>query len=348
MSVTSIIIVTYQSEAFIGRTIDATLAHSPDAEVIVVDNASTDDTRSVVSEKGVRLVALEDNTGFVGGCHAGADAASGETLVFLGHDVTPKPGWLDPLVSAANTPGVGAAMATIEDASNPGRYNTSGGHLTYFGVAWVSDLGMRVPTDEVGLVDVPFPSGAAMAVCTNVWERFGGFRRTLFMYHEDTDFGWRLRLAGLRIVRSPNSRVLHDYDFARSETKMYWLERNRRVLLATNYTLATRVLLAPALLAADAGIWIVAIRDGWRDEKAAAYKSSLRARRTNAAERRSINALRTVGDAEMLKHMEWSISGMQLVDPPWGSSLADAVFGLYLRMIIPAVAFFDRLGGRTG
>jgi GT2 family glycosyltransferase len=347
MSVTSIIIVTYQSEAFIGRTIDATLALSPDAEIIVVDNASTDNTRSVVSEKGVRLVSLEDNSGFVGGCHAGANAASGDTLVFLGHDVTPEPGWLGPLVAAANTPGVGAAMATIEDASNPGHYNTSGGHLTYFGIAWVSDLGEPVSTTEVGLVDVPFPSGAAMAIATDVWEKFGGFRRTLFMYHEDTDLGWRLRLAGLRIVRSPTSRVLHHYDFARSETKMYWLERNRRVLLATNYTLATRVLLAPALLAADGGIWLVAIRDGWRKEKAAAYKASLRARRTNASERRSVKALRTVGDAEMLRHMEWSIAGMQLVDPPRGSSVADAFLGWYLRMIIPAVAFFDRLGGRT-
>jgi GT2 family glycosyltransferase len=347
MPMTSVIIVTYQSELFIGRTLDAVLELTTDAEVIVVDNASTDATTAIVGQKNVRLVSLERNCGFTGGCHAGVAASSGDTLIFVGHDVTPTKGWLAPLVSAAHTGGVGAAMATVEDGAHPGTYNTSGGHLTYFGLAWVSDLGQPIPAGPgPDLVDVPFPSGTAMAMTRTMWDRFGGFRQSLFMYHEDTDLGWRIRISGLRVVRCRASRVVHHYDFARSAGKMFWLERNRRVLLATNYRLPTRILLSPALFAADIGIWIVAARDGWLKEKSAAYTAAIQARHTNAEERKAIKAIRSVGDAEILRTMEWSVSGMQQVAAPKGSVVVDAIFGAYLRAIIPIVGLFDRMGTR--
>ena len=130
----SVVIVTYQSEQYIGGVLDALLA-GPDApdEVIVVDNASTDATKEIVGAYDVQLVSLNDNVGFTGGCHKGVETANNDTVVFLGHDTVPRPGWLGPLVDAVQDADIGAAMATIEDADNPGTFNTSGGHLTYYG-----------------------------------------------------------------------------------------------------------------------------------------------------------------------------------------------------------------------
>lgn len=346
MTATSVIIVTYQSEAFIGPVLDALLSddRGPD-EVIVVDNASTDATREIVDRPGVRLIASKQNLGFAGGCHAGADAATGSVLVFLGHDTVPRPGWLDPLVASVDDPDIGAAMATIEDADEPGRFNTSGGYLTYFGLAWVSDLGEPIPPYEPDLVDVPFPSGAAMAITAENWVRFDGFRQSLFMYHEDTDLGWRLRLAGLRVVRVPASRVLHHYDFSRAPEKMYWLERNRHILLATNYRLPTRILLAPAFLIADLGVWFVALRDGWYRQNARARRNVFDTRALRPFERRATAKVRTVGDATILRTMDWSVSGVRQVSSPRGSGVVDAILGAYLRAVLPIVAFFDRRAG---
>ncbi|MEA3503265.1 MAG: glycosyltransferase family 2 protein [Actinomycetota bacterium] len=346
MGTTSVIIVTYQSEPFIGSVLDALLSDE-DAphEVIVVDNASTDGTLRIVDRPGIKVVASPENLGFAGGCHAGAEAATGSTLVFLGHDTVPVHGWLPPLVSALEDPTIGASMATIEDADRSGRFNTSGGHLTYFGLAWVSDLGEPIPPDEADIVDVPFPSGAAMAVTRKIWDRFDGFRRSLFMYHEDTDLGWRLRLAGLRVVRVPGSRVLHHYDFSRAPQKMYWLERNRHVLLATNYRAPTRIVLAPAFLLADLGVWFVAARDGWSRQKLQARRESLSDRSRLTSERRSVARIRSVGDATILRTMDRSVSGMRQVSSPRGSRIIDAILGAYLGAALPIVAFFDRRAG---
>jgi GT2 family glycosyltransferase len=351
MESASVVIVTHNSAELVGPVLDALEADQErPGEIIVVDSASTDDTLAVVErhtggKNRVRLIALDDNVGFAAGTHAGAAEAGGTVLVFLGHDTVPRPGWLAPLVAAATQETVGAAMATIEDAGKPGTFNTSGGHLTYFGLAWVSDLGEPIPAGDSGLTAVPFPSGAAMAITRDRWGQFGGFRQSFFMYHEDTDLGWRLRLADLGVVRVADSRVLHHYDFARSPEKLFWLERNRRTLLSTNYRFPTRVILTPAFALAGAGIWFVARRDGWAEQRRKAWVPGRGAGASRREGRRLVEQTRVLGDSAMLVTMDWSVSGIPQVRAPRGSQLIDAVLGAYLRLAIPIVARFDRRAG---
>lgn len=344
METTSVVIVTHQSEPFIGSVLDALTSdeQGPD-EIIVVDNGSSDDTKAILARYDVVAILLEENVGFTAGCHIGADAAKGSILVFLGHDTVPEPGWLPPLIDAATLDQVGAAMATIVDADHPNRFNTSGGYLTYVGLAWLSGLGDPVPDDEPDVVDVAFPSGTAMAIQTDTWHRFGGFRRSLFMYHEDTDLGWKLRLAGLRVIRSTRSRVRHTYDFSRTPAKMYYLERNRWALVCTNYRTGTLAVLLPALIVADLGVWAVAIRDGWVDQKMRANVDAFRTRRTWRRDRRLGEMNRVIGDADMLATLDVGVSsGRQILAPP-GSRVVDAFLGAYLRFAIRLVRLLERL-----
>ncbi len=343
METTSVVIVTHQSGPFIGPVLDALAGDElgPD-EVIVVDSASSDDTRSILAHRDVRTILLDDNVGFAAGCHVGAEAATGSILVFLGHDTTPEPGWLTPLVEAVGLEGVGAAMATVVDSDHPDRFNTSGGHLTFVGLAWLSGLGDPVPGDEPELIEVAFPSGAAMAIRAETWRLFGGFRRSLFMYLEDTDLGWRMRLAGLRVVRSSRSRVRHLYDFSRTPAKMYHLERNRWVLVCTNYRTATLVVLLPALAVADLGVWVVAMRDGWVRQKMRANRDAFRTRKVWRLDRAIVDANRVIGDAEMLATMDAGVSSVRQIDAPRGSRTVDAILGGYLAFAIRLVRFLER------
>lgn len=340
---TSVVIVTHQSADLIGEVLTAlgTAECAPD-EVIVVDNASSDGTRAVVDGFDVRRVDLEENVGFAGGCHAGVAAAKGSILVFLGHDSIPGARWLDPLVDAMGDSGIGAAMSTLVEADDPTRFNSSGGHLSYVGLSWISGYGDRIPDVEPDLVDVAFPSGSAMAIRRDVWLRFGGFREDLFMYLEDVDLGWRLRLAGLRVVRSSRSHVRHRYDFARTGAKMYWLERNRWLVLAANYRPTTILTLAPALVMTEVGVWFVALRDRWFGAKVGAMRDATRALRIGGAHRERVDALRTIGDATMLATMESSISTVRQVRPPRGSSAVDAILGAWLRIALPLIRIIDR------
>ena len=113
-----------------------------------------------------------------------------------------------------------------------------------------------------------------------------------------------LRLAGLRVVRAPTSRVAHDYDFSRSPGKMYWLERNRLLILGTNYRTSTLLLLSPALAVVEGGVWVVAARDGWLDEKARSVVAAFRARSTVRPSKAEVQSQRRIGDSAMLSRMD--------------------------------------------
>jgi GT2 family glycosyltransferase len=343
-AVTSVVVVTHNSAGLVAEVLDA-LAADSDApeEVIVVDSASSDGTLELLAGYDVTVLARQDNIGFAAGCHVGARAARGDVIVFLGHDTVPHPGWLSPLVQAVDDPDVGVAMATIEDAERPGTFNTSGGVMTYFGLAWISEPGMKIP-DEASPIEVAFPSGAAMAIRKETWVEFGGFREPFFMYHEDSDLGWRLKLAGKKVVRVPSSRVSHRYDFGRSPDKMYHLERNRWIMLRSNYRRRTIAVLSPALFVVEVGITLTAIRDGWLPQKRQAWRDAVRGGALVREGRRMVATTRVVGDSVIIAGMGHQVSEIPQVELPRGTRLVEAFLGLWQRIALPVVRLLDRLG----
>src|SRR3954469_13702264 len=90
----SVVIPAYNAERTIGAVLDALAAQDPrPLEVIVVDDRSTDATRSIAEAHGVRVVAT-DHAGYAGGArNRGWEEARGDVVVFLDSDVVPNPGW---------------------------------------------------------------------------------------------------------------------------------------------------------------------------------------------------------------------------------------------------------------
>jgi GT2 family glycosyltransferase len=342
-----VIVVTYESASYLDELFSALRADpAGPAEVIVVDNASSDGSADIAEAAGARVVRLDLNEGFAVGCHVGVEVANHDVVVFVNPDTRPHPGWLPPLMRALDSPGVGAAMPTIELEDRPGHYNTSGGGMTFYGLAWASDVGAMV---EGGLEQqqVLFPSGAATAIRRDVWRALGGFRRDFFMYYEDADLGWRMHMRGLRSVRVPRSVVTHDYDFGRNPDKLYWLERNRMLALAANYRRGTRALLAPALWLAGRAISITALRDGWwRRRFAAAWSARRSTPETNSHYTRNQQE-RTVGDAAIIQTRATALEGMTQQAVPRGADALAAFFRLWLKLVLPLVARADRRCGLT-
>jgi len=306
----SLVLVTHNSEAHIEASL-AILLSDPQGpeELVVVDNASTDNTIAIVERLGVKLVALEENHGFAYGCNLGASLTREEIVAFLNPDTEPEPGWLPPLVEALQRNEVGAAMPVMDLTYSPGHWFTSGSALTYLGFAWSTHSGEPIP-DDVSETEVPFPSGAAFVIERNLFDHLGGFRDEYFLYLEDVDLGWRLRRMGLKSVQVPESRVAHDYEFGRHSRKMYYLERNRLRMVWANYRPATLALLAPALILVEFAVIAAAIRHGWFDQKVESWRGFWELRsllRQEAARSRSI---RTVGDAEILASMDAAFDGI--------------------------------------
>jgi GT2 family glycosyltransferase len=323
------VIVNYQGRGRLGRCLDAISSVPSEcaSEVIVIDNASADGSWDEAgSRPGVRLVRNDENVGFGRACNQAAALAAGRHLVFLNSDCEPEAGWLDALVRCADDdPGIGAAQAVVLHPD--GTVNTAGNRLHYLGFSWAPN-GTSPPTGPPSEVTVG--SGACLLVPAGRFREVGGFWEAMFLYCEDTDICWRLRLAGLRIVVCPGSRVRHDYEFNRNPSKMFHLERNRLLMLAANYELSTLVRLAPALLGTELALLVVAAKGGWLPQKLQAASSAARALPAVRTQRSAVSVLRRIPDSGLSRRLE------RRLGPEFGDGIARATAPLlnaYARLV---------------
>jgi N-acetylglucosaminyl-diphospho-decaprenol L-rhamnosyltransferase len=298
----AIVIVTHNSAAHVGETLAAVDRQMrDDDELIVVDNASSDDTCSVARDATSRVRVLEqrDNLGFAGGCNAGVAAASAPLLLLLNPDAEPAPGCLDTLRRAAGEWPQWGAWQPLVTMDGGSAINTSGGVTHFLGLGWAGRCGDPVETAPDRPAEVHFASGAALCVRREAWERVGAFDERYFMYCEDLDLGLRLWLGGYGVGIVPAARVRHDYAFAKGGRKWFLLERNRWWTVLSDYPTTLLLLVLPALLATEVALLGVAARGGWLGAKLRAQAAVVRELSQILARRRSVQAGAAVGAASI-------------------------------------------------
>ena len=181
-------------------------------EVLLVDDGSTDDTKTLATQvAGLRYVPRQENGGFIAACTDGARAAGGEYLVFLNNDTVPQPGWLDELIDTLiSDTSVGLVGAQLIDPR--GRVQEAGGIVFSDGTAANFGRGFSPSDPRVSFVrEVDYCSGATIAIERALFEQLGGFdQRYRPAYFEDTDLAMSVREAGLRVVYQPLAKVAHE------------------------------------------------------------------------------------------------------------------------------------------
>ena len=208
----SIVIVTWNGRRYLEPCLDAVFAQEGvEAEVILVDNASTDGTSDFVRVRfpQVRLVALAENRGFTGGNNAGAREARGRFLAFLNNDTVPDRGWLRALRGGID-PAAGFLLTTsrvvymhdasIVDSAGDGLFRWGGAFKRHHG----APAHLAAASGEVFGV-----FGAACLVSTAVFDELGGFDEDFFASHEDVDLSYRARLRGYRCRYVADAIVRH-------------------------------------------------------------------------------------------------------------------------------------------
>jgi GT2 family glycosyltransferase len=312
----SFVIVTYNNSGALKGSLPALAAQMrSDDELIVVDNASADDSASLAGKlvPGAVVVRNPGNAGFAAGCNRGAAAAKGDLLVFLNPDAEPAAGFREAIERpAAGGAGWGAWMGlvTMEHGSV---VNTSGGVLHFSGLGWAGQAGEPVAAAS-GDAEVPFVSGACFAIPRTSYESAGGFPEHYFMYCEDVDLSLRLRLRGERLGVVADARVDHDYDYDKGAFKWRMLERNRLATVIRTYPAALLLLLAPALLATELGILAASLAGGWTRQKLLAWGDLARALPLLLRERRAVQAERRISAAEFAGWLTPELSSPYLPD----------------------------------
>jgi GT2 family glycosyltransferase len=295
----SVVIVAYNTGPPLARCLESLEREDADLEVVLVNNGGR--TREVVEaaqKDFVRLVEPGTNLGFAGGANLGAEHARGEVFVFLNPDTVAAPGAIAELARTLEERSIGIAMPRLRLLAEPELLNSAGNVVHVSGLAWPG--GYRTPAEALTDVrDVPYATGAALAVRADVYHELGGFTDELFMYQEDLELSWRARLRGLRVVVTPRADIYHDYRFEPDHRKRYLLERNRLVFVLSSFSPRLLALLAPVLASAELAILAVAVREGWAREKVAGWAWLARNARWLAGHRRETQLLRRVSDREL-------------------------------------------------
>ena len=225
MPVGSVIIVSYNSEAYIEACLLA-LERAEDWRVILVDNCSTDDTVKRARQvcRKTCMLLNPQNLGFGAAVNQGAKVAEGDVFVVLNPDTISNSYSLEKLAQAVTANDVGAAGGLLVPSGEPvengftvRRFPTLGSMLVQ--VLLINQIWPRNPwnryyrcldLDYRLAQEVDQPAGACLAVKRKAWEDVGGFDQRFFpVWFEDVDFCRRLRSNGWKIVYCPDAVFTH-------------------------------------------------------------------------------------------------------------------------------------------
>ena len=209
----SIVIPVYNQLAYTAACLEsiASIATDVGYEVLVVDDASSDETQAWLGRcRGVRVLRNRRNKGFIGTCNRGARQARGRYLVFLNNDTRVTAGWLDALVDTFRAhPEAGIVGARLVFAD--GTLQEAGGIVFRDASGWNFGRGDDPDRPEYRfLSEADYVSGACLAIERERFAEFGGFDKHYApAYYEDTDLCFKTRRAGLKVLYQPASTVIH-------------------------------------------------------------------------------------------------------------------------------------------
>lgn len=213
MSRVSVIVLNYNGRRWLGGCLDALAAQrgAPPFEVLVVDNASSDDSVRWVRERypDVRVMENGRNLGFAAGNNAGVTHAAGDWIAFLNNDTVPEAEWLAALCRPlAERPEIAAATSRLVFLDDPATLDSAGDGYLRAGGAYKH--GHRMATAaHLQSREVFGACGAGFVVRRAIFAELGGFDEQFFMVYEDVDLSYRMRLAGYRIWYAADAVVHH-------------------------------------------------------------------------------------------------------------------------------------------
>jgi GT2 family glycosyltransferase len=182
-------------------------------EIILLDNASSDESITIAAQfPSLRLLLLDENTGFARGNNLSIEFASKESdwIALINPDAFADPLWLEALLKATEcNPGFDIFGSKLNNATHPYLLDGAGDAYHISGLVWRIGHGMPESTIAEIACEVFSPCAAAALYRRRVLIKLGGFDEDYFCYVEDVDLGFRLRLAGHRCLYVPQSVVHH-------------------------------------------------------------------------------------------------------------------------------------------
>ncbi len=325
-------VVTWNSEDVIERTLNAILAQDyPAMTVLVADNASTDRTRALVTERfpTVELIKLARNRGPNPARNRIVERAGDGLALLLDDDCIPQQGCVRRLVEEALARPEGAAFgARVAFLGEPERIQFDGALVHYLGEAVQLNGGRLIGEVSDATRAVTGLGAGCMLIRGAAWRQVGGFDEYLIFGSEDGELVQRLLIAGHRAFVVPSAVVLHDYT-PRALAAGFHQVRNRWLVMLGLYRLRTLLLLAPPLLVHELAIAAFLLAQGRIGTYFRAGWAVLRGLGQVRLKRRRVAAFRRIPDSGFLGCGPITVRADLLRRRGWKAGVKKALDGFY-------------------
>jgi GT2 family glycosyltransferase len=311
----SVVTVNYNHSAYLDAYLKSVLASTyPIAEIIIVDNASADNSLQILNRfDQVKVIQNERNLGYSLALNQAFEFASSPLVCATGPDVEVEPDWLEPLVERyLQDPDTTFAVVSQVITMDRSEIQSAGSSLHFTGHLNVHEMWKRVESldhsgnesMEVGAVDstsVLFDREKFIAI--------GGCDPDFFVYHEEFDYCYRARMRGWRCWYRPQSMVYHGsgtQSFSVRDHGQYPVQRpfvhnrNRLMSILKNYQLRTILGVLPALMIVEFLNVLMLLRLGMLGEYFSALGWLWRNRQKVTEKRKRVQPMRCLNDDVIL------------------------------------------------
>lgn len=269
-------------------------------ELLLIDNGSIDGSVEYVEScfPMVNILVNLENRGFGPAVNRGVKQAKGEYVLFLNNDLFLDEQCIEEMVNMIKEKKVGAIVPKILYFNDKNRINSFGNLINYLGLACPKYIDEE---DKTNMQVEETACGGIFLIRKNLFKEVGGFDQEFFMYHEDHDLSWRIRLLGEKLMVNPKAVMYHKYHFSKNPRKFYYSEKNRLQLLLKNYQLKTLLLIFPALVVVELAELCFALTTRWFMLKIKSYFEVILLLPSIVRKRRIIQRLRRVDDREITR-----------------------------------------------
>ena len=244
----AVIVLNWNGRDLLEQFLPSWIEHTPDrAELIIVDNGSTDDSVAFVQSHypEVATLCFNENYGYAEGYNRAIQALDYPIVVLLNSDASLSAGWLDePLRLLGEHSDVVAIQPTIRAYHEPSRYEyagAAGGYIDALGYPFCRGRIFDTLEYDEGqyatVAEIFWASGACLIVRRSAYLEVGGLDGGFFAHQEEIDLSWRLNARGYRILHAPSSIVYHVGGgtlSAESPRKVFLNFRNNLLMLYKN------------------------------------------------------------------------------------------------------------------
>ena len=242
----AVVILNFNGLELLKKFLEGTILYSAEADLVLIDNYSTDNSVSWFKSKYPNLlcIQLDKNYGYAEGYNKGLKHVKNKYYALLNTDLIVTKNWLTPLIKKLETNSkIGVIQPHILDFNNKNYFEyagAAGGYIDKYGFPYCRGRIFKTTEFDKGQYDLPkeifWASGACFIIKRKIFWELNGFDSDFFAHQEEIDLCWRVFNCNYKIYAIGESKVYHigGATLPKSPSKTYLNHRNSLFMLMKN------------------------------------------------------------------------------------------------------------------